>query len=167
MKSSRRKILLLALAVFGLSCFAFGREFLRCGARSGFVFSWIGFVAAGTLTVATTFRRWQSWIAAVALAGLAGPAIALVLISGAEASFLTPDSELFRGLSSLMAVLWYPGNWVSSFFGMEVRLSDLHLTPRDELYEWLRLVPLNVLVYGLVGVIARAAVAHSPFRRSG
>lgn len=54
-----------------------------------------------------------------------------------------------------MAILWYPGNWVSSILGMEVRLSDLHLTRREELYEWLRLIPLNALVYGALALATR------------
>lgn len=161
MKSSRRRILLIALAGLGLSCFLFGLEFLRGGARAGFVFSWVGFLAVGTLIAATRLRLWQTWIAGFALGGLVGPAIALLLIFGDERSFFGPESSTFRGLSSLMAILWYPGNWVSSVLGMETRLSDLHLTPREELYEWLRLVPLNMLVYGLMGLGLRKVLAWS------
>jgi len=165
MKISNRKICAGVLVILALLCVGFSRGFLQGGARSGFVFSYIAFVAVGSLAVATAFPRWQTWISVCALAGLVGPTLALVLIVGAEGGALNAESQLFRTLASLMAVLWYPGNWVSSLFGMEVRLSDLHLTRSDELYEWLRLVPLNALVYGLVGLAARGVVARLPIRR--
>lgn len=166
MMSSKRKMLLLALVALALLCVAFGLGFLLGGARSGFVLSYIGFTAVGILALATTLRRWQPWISAGALAGLVGPAIALVLIAGAEGGALRPDAELFRRLASLMAVLWYPGNWVSSLLGMETRLSDLDLSRRDELYEWIRLVPMNCLVYGVLALPARFLVSRVPFRGS-
>lgn len=155
MRKARYLILLLVLAGLAVLCVGFGREFLRGGDRAGFVLSYLGFVAVASFLLVSVGSRWRPWLLVGAYAGLLGPALALVLVAGAESGALAPEEELLRKLASLMAILWYPGNWISSVLGMEVRLNDLHITRREEIFEWLRLVPMNAFIYSLLALAAR------------
>jgi len=138
------------LALLGLSSVWFAHGYLQGGSRVGFVASYMGFVAVGAFALAALLPRVKLALLVGTVCGLLGPAIALGLIWAYEGGVLHPDGSVFRRLVRVMAILWLPGNLVSSLLGMPGRLSHPDISRRAELYEWLRLVPLNVVVYALL-----------------
>ena len=150
MQPSRSSALVILLAVLAFLCTWFALGFLQGGSRVEFVAAYLGFLAIGSFGGAALFPRYRDSLFLGALGGLLGPAVALAIITGNQTGTLNPGGAVFKGMARTMAILWYPGNWVSSLLGMEARMSDLHLSSRAELVEWLRLVPLNTFVYALV-----------------
>lgn len=160
MKTSRRVVLVGLVAVLVCLCSWFARDFLQGGGRVGFIATYIGLIAVAVLALSRLVPESKTALVLGGMVGLIGPALAVLIIVGSEAGILDPEGKIFKSLARMMAVLWYPGNWVSSMLGMEVRLNDLDLTRRAELYEWLRLVPLNAGVYGLLIVGIRVLIAR-------
>lgn len=150
MKPLGRTAFAASLGILVLLCVVFSVQFLQGGPRSGFLLSYLVLIAWTGYLLAAALGRWQTSLLLGFTLGLVGPAVGVALVVAFEFGAVEPGGSPYERLTHLMAVLWLPGNWLSSIVGMETRLGDLDISRSAEILEWIRLIPFNSLVYTLL-----------------